>query len=143
MTTSHAASPAGRVREPRPPQAVETESAIEPPGRAPTKLCIIIVASEDGDRLLDQLVESGFPGTVIGSTGGFLRRGSATVISAVPDHQVSKLVAMLHRDFPVRTDFIAAHQLAYFEDQEFTDRVEVRVGGAVMFVLNIDRFERT
>lgn len=143
MTTRQTARPAGRVREPRPPQAVETEPAPEPGDRTAAKLCIIIVASEDGDRLLDQLVESGFPGTLIGSTGGFLRRGSATVISAVPGHQVSKLVAMLHRDFPVRTDFIAAHQLAYFEDQEFTERVEVRVGGAVMFVLNIDRLEQT
>ncbi len=109
----------------------------------PHKLCILVVADADGDRLIEQIVGLGLVGTKIGSTGGFLRRGSSTVLSAVPENGLSRLVAMLHREFPVRTEVIPAHQLPYWDEQELApETVEVRVGGAVMFVLDIDRFER-
>ena len=42
------------------------------------KFCIVIVPSGDGERLLNRMSEQGFPATRIGSTGGFLKRGSAT-----------------------------------------------------------------
>lgn len=107
------------------------------------KLCMIIVPREDSDRLMSRLVEHGFPGTAIGSTGGFLRRGSATVLSAVPAEDVAGLIAMLHKQFPERTASVPVHQLPYWEEHEVApDTVDVRVGGAVLFVLNIDRFER-
>ncbi|MDP6605808.1 MAG: cyclic-di-AMP receptor [Dehalococcoidia bacterium] len=108
------------------------------------KLCTIVVAASDGDRLVEQLVGLDLTGTKIGSTGGFLRRGSATVLSAVPSAMVSKVVAMLHREFPVRSEAIPAQQLPFQEDHETTgETVQVRVGGAVMFVLDISRFEQT
>ncbi|GAG22139.1 unnamed protein product, partial [marine sediment metagenome] len=45
------------------------------------KLLIIIAAAEDADRLLDKIIEAGHPVTKISSTGGFLRRGNATLLS--------------------------------------------------------------
>ena len=131
--------------------ADRSESAAESatsPGAEPAvgqhKLCLLIVADSDGDRLMEQIVRLGLLGTKIGSTGGFLRRGNSTVLSAVPEHDVSRLVAMLHREFPVRTEVIPAHQLPYWDDQELApETVEVRLGGAVMFVLDIDRLERS
>ncbi len=114
------------------------------PAVGPHKLCILVVADSDGDRLMEQIVALDLLGTKIGSTGGFLRRGNSTVLSAVPEHDVARLVAMLHREFPVRTEVIPAHQLPYWDEQELApDTVEVRVGGAVMFVLDIDRLERS
>lgn len=118
--------------------------ASEPDGSEGRKLCTIVIGAADGDRLLEQLVELDLTGTKIGSTGGFLRRGNATVLSAVPASMVSKVVAMLHREFPVRNESIPAQQLPFQEDREGTgETVQVRVGGAVMFVLDISRFEET
>lgn len=116
---------------------------VDPPVDPPMKLCVIIVASPDGDRLMEKLVELDLSGTKTGSTGGFLRRGNNPVLSAVPAAEVPKLVAMLHREFPVRTETIPSHQLPFSEEPELPpETVTVRVGGAVMFVLNIDRFEQ-
>ena len=110
----------------------------------PHKLCILVDADADGDRLMEQLEGLRLLGTKIGSTGGFLRRGNSTVFSAMPEHNVSRLIAMLHREFPVRTEAVPAHQLPYWDEQELApETVEVRVGGAVMFVLDIDRLARS
>ena len=115
-----------------------------PADEAPSKLCIVIVPDVDGDRLIDALVELGLYSTKIGSTGGFLRRGSSTLLSAVPETELPKVVAMLHREFPVRTELIPARQLPVWEEHELVpETVEVRVGGAVMFVLGISRFMRS
>ena len=110
-----------------------------------SKLCMIIVPEADGDRVLEQLVALDCGGTKIGSRGGFLKRGSSTILSAVPAAEVSKVVAMLHREFPVRNESVPAQQLPFLEDSEATGggTIEVRVGGAVMFVLNISRLEQT
>lgn len=128
--------------------AEPTDSAQSAPGSdvdaTPAKLCIVVVPDVDGDRLIDALVELGLYSTKIGSTGGFLRRGSSTLLTAVPETELSKVVAMLHREFPVRTERIPARQLPVWEEHELApETVEVRVGGAVMFVLDISRFMRS
>ncbi len=110
-----------------------------------SKLCLIVVPEADGDRVIEQLVALDFGGTKIGSRGAFLKRGSSTILSAVPASELSKVVAMLHREFPVRNESIPVQQLPFIEDSEAAGggTIEVRVGGAVMFVLNISRLEQT
>ncbi len=109
-----------------------------------SKFCLIIVPEADGDRVLEQLVSLHCSGTKIGSRGGFLKRGSSTILSAVPAAEVSKVVAMLHREFPVRNESIPVQQLPFFEESEAGGgTVEVRVGGAVMFVLSVSHLEQT
>ena len=59
------------------------------------KLVIIIAADEDAGRLLDRMVEAGHPATKISSTGGFLRHGSATILSGVDSAAVDEVLAMV------------------------------------------------
>ncbi|MGE3961879.1 MAG: cyclic-di-AMP receptor [Dehalococcoidia bacterium] len=110
----------------------------------PMKFCIVIVPSTDGDRLLTRMAEQGFPATRIGSTGGFLKRGSATVFSALSAERVPELVALLHTDFPEVTERMPAATLPFMDDLDAPSSalVDVRVGGAVLFVLPLDRMER-
>lgn len=114
----------------------------EVPG--PMKFCIVIVPSQDGDRLLAQMAEQGFRATRIGSTGGFLKRGSATVFSAIPAEKVPDLVALLHREFPEVIEKMPLTALPFADELEGgpAAMVDVRVGGAVLFVLDLDRVER-
>jgi uncharacterized protein YaaQ len=109
-----------------------------------SKLCLIVVPEADGDRVLEKLVALELGGTKVGSRGGFLKRGSSTILSAVPATELSKVVAMLHREFPERNESIPVQQLPFIEDSEAagSGTIEVRVGGAVMFVLDIDRLEQ-
>ncbi|MEZ4501180.1 MAG: cyclic-di-AMP receptor [Dehalococcoidia bacterium] len=110
----------------------------------PSKLCVIIVSDQDADRLMQRLVETGLPATKIGSTGGFLRRGNATILSGVGASQVDDVAQMVREECHARKEFVPVQTLPYLGDGGFSaDPVEVRAGGAIMFVLDIERFERT
>lgn len=108
------------------------------------KFCIVIVPSVDGDRLLSRMAEHHFPATRVGSTGGFLKRGSVTVFSALDEERVSELIALLHREFPEVVEQMPVAALPFMDDMEMASAalVDVRVGGAVLFVLPLDRMER-
>jgi uncharacterized protein YaaQ len=108
------------------------------------KFCVIIVPSADGDRLLTRMAEMNFPATRVGSTGGFLKRGSATVFCALEEHRVTELVNLLHRDFPEVVESMPTASLPFMDDLEMSSRttVNVRVGGAVLFVMPMDRMVR-
>jgi uncharacterized protein YaaQ len=110
----------------------------------PTKLCVMIVWDQDADRLMQRLVENGFPATRIGSTGGFLRRGNSTILSGVTEDEVEHVVALVREECHARKDFVPVQTLPFLGDGGFSaEPVEVRVGGAIVFVLDVERFERS
>lgn len=108
------------------------------------KFCVVIVPSSDGDRLLSRMAEQGFPATRVGSTGGFLKRGSVTVFSALEEARVPELVSLLHHEFPEVTERMPAAGLPFMDDLDVPSSamIDVRVGGAVLFVLPLDRMVR-
>jgi uncharacterized protein YaaQ len=109
----------------------------------PTKLCMMVVADTDADHLMQRLVELNFSATKVGSTGGFLRRGNVTLLSGVTDERVDELIAVVDEVCHARTEFVPVQTLPFLGDGGFsTEPLEVRVGGAVVFVLEISRFER-
>ncbi len=111
--------------------------------QAPTKLCVMVVADADANRLMSRIVESGLSATKIGSTGGFLRRGSVTILSGVTEEGLLRLTELLSEVCHARKEFVPVQTLPFLGDGGFTSEpIEVRVGGAIAFVLEIERFER-
>lgn len=109
----------------------------------PTKLVVMIVSDSDADRLMNRLVEEGLPATKIGSSGGFLRRGNATILSGVSDEQVDEVLVLVDELCHARKEYVPVQTLPFLGEGTFSaEPVEVRVGGAIVFVLPIDRFER-
>jgi uncharacterized protein YaaQ len=109
----------------------------------PTKLVVMIVSDQDADRLMNRLVEKGLPATKIGSSGGFLRRGNATILSGVADEQVDDVVALVDELCHARKEYVPVQTLPFLGEGTFSaEPVEVRVGGAIVFVVPVDRFER-
>lgn len=107
------------------------------------KLCTVIVPGADGDRLLDRLAEAQFGATKVGSSGGFLRRGSVTAFVAVQDEQVGDLIGLLRQHFPEVTETVPLSALPLAEEWgQPTDLVDVRVGGAVIFVIDLGQLVR-
>ena len=107
------------------------------------KLCIVIVPGSDGDRLLDRLAEAQFGATRIGSSGGFLRRGNVTAFVAVEDDQVNDLIGLLREHFPEVQESVSAGSLPLADESDQADgMVNVRGGGAVVFVHDLERIER-
>ena len=108
------------------------------------KLLIVIASDTDADRLMKALIEQGYPATKIGSTGGFLHRGNATILSGVEENEVDQVLAMVRAECRARTEFVPVHTLPLFgEGTTLSEPVEVRVGGAIVFVVNVERFEKT
>jgi uncharacterized protein YaaQ len=107
------------------------------------KLVITIVADADADGLIRAMVERGYPATKIGSTGGFLRRGNTTLLSGVEEDRVDDVVALVRRLCPARTELLTLGSMPIAGEMPFLhEPLEVRAGGAIIFVLDIVRFER-
>jgi uncharacterized protein YaaQ len=59
------------------------------------KMIIAILRDSDNESVSQALVTSGFRVTRIASTGGFLRRGSSTLIIGVEDGKVDSAIQVL------------------------------------------------
>ena len=106
------------------------------------KLLVIIAAADDADRLLERMVEAGLPATKISSTGGFLRRGNATILSGVGAGAVDEVLAMVRAECEPREEYVPVQTLPFPGSLPPSQPLQVRVGGAIVFVLDIQRFEK-
>jgi uncharacterized protein YaaQ len=105
------------------------------------KFLIAIVQDYDCDKLLRTVTGYGYRATRISSTGGFLRTGNTTVLMGVEDDQVERCIGLIRQSCRTRTEvkLDAANEYAEW----FAAGVhEVTVGGAVVFVLKVARFEQ-
>ena len=107
------------------------------------KLLVVITSDDEADTLIRKLVERGYPATKVSSTGGFLRRGSATILSGVEADDVDDVMNVIREECRARTELVPAQALPFPDTLLATEPVEVRVGGAIVFVLPVERFEKT
>ena len=110
---------------------------------APMKLVVAIVHNEDAGVLVDALLEREYRATRLHSSGGFLKQGNATVIVGVEDDQVDEVMGIVRENCNARTQIVNPMP-PIMEPGEFfmPYPLEVEVGGATVFVLPVERFER-
>jgi uncharacterized protein YaaQ len=103
---------------------------------------MIIASSHDGDRLIDTLITRGLPATKIASRGGFLRRGSVTILSGVEDNDVDVVLELTRRECASRKELVPTQGLPIFGEVSIgAAPIEVQVGGATVFVMDVGRYE--
>ena len=103
------------------------------------KLIMAIVNNDDGPMITAQLNKKGVYTTKIASTGGFLSAGNMTFISGVEDEKVEECISLIGSESCKRTEMVPA--TASFDIGRYTSYpVEVQVGGATIFVLNVEQF---
>ncbi len=107
----------------------------------PTKLVIAIVQDEDATSLSDALVAQGFRATRINTVGGFLRKGNSSLLIGVDDRQVPLVLALIRQMCRTRMAFLTASYPVEMAEPFLAEPIEVQVGGAVVFILDIERFE--
>ncbi|RPH35352.1 MAG: hypothetical protein EHM90_04415 [Chloroflexi bacterium] len=107
------------------------------------KLVTAIVHSEDAGALVDALLEKEYRTTRLSSSGGFLKQGNATIVIGVEDDQVDAVLELISANCHARKQFVNPMP-PIMEPGEFymPYPVEVEVGGATVFVLPVERFER-
>jgi len=130
------------------------------------KLVFAIVHDDDERKVMDELNGNGFSATKLASTGGFLRSGNTTLLVGVEDDKVAKVIDIITKKSKSRKQAVTPASAfpgmgrmlrqrasgSYREesslandgiDDALTDYpAEVVVGGATVFVLNVERFEK-
>jgi len=106
------------------------------------KLIMSIVNSDDAGRLVDALTSAGYRATTISTTGGFLRQGNATIFVGVEDEQVPDLLQLIRQNCHTRRQFVNPLPPVMEPGEMYMPTpVEVQVGGATVFVLDVAQFE--
>ncbi len=105
------------------------------------KLITAIVNKDDSSDVQDGLTTCGFSVTRLATTGGFLQAGNVTFITAVSDERVDEALAVIAEHSRQRKQLVPA-TASYGMGISSSYPLEVTVGGATIFVQNIERFEK-
>lgn len=104
------------------------------------KLIIAIVNKDDSATVIQKLNKAGFMCTKLSTTGGFLRAGNTTLLIGTEDKNVEDVLDIMRKYCSKRTEMINA-AAANYSDQFFSSvPVEVSVGGATVFVTDVEKF---
>jgi uncharacterized protein YaaQ len=104
---------------------------------------LVIVQSEDAADLLEQLTRQGYRATRINTAGGFLKTGNVTVFLGVEDDQIPPVCEIIQQQCRTRTQLMTSLPTTLGPDALLlVEPVEVEIGGATIFVLDVDQFER-
>ena len=107
------------------------------------KLVLAIVQDADTPGLMRSLSDQGYEVTKLASTGGFLREGNTTLMIGVNDERLAHLKTLIGQNCRSRSRLVTP-SVPMGEQGEglVSDPVEVPVGGAVMFVMDVAEFVR-
>jgi uncharacterized protein YaaQ len=105
------------------------------------KLIISIVSVEDAGRLLDALMASGYRATRIASSGGFLRRGNATIFLGTEDDKVPHALELIRANCETRSQLVNPLPPVMEPGEMYVPApVRIEVGGATVCVLDVAQF---
>ena len=106
------------------------------------KLMIAIVSTRDLDELEFAMRRRGHQAIVIDETGAFGQSGNATLLIGVQEAWIFDLMGVIEETCGARIRFVSAAALLA-DPPDFVSRpIEERQGGAAVFILNVDRYER-
>lgn len=107
------------------------------------KLIIAVVHDEDVDELSDSLTSNGFGATKIATTGTFLKQGNTTLMIGVERSKEDFLIDIIKKVCKSRKQDCTTPLMPSGANGVFIPcPMEVTVGGATIFVLDTDRFEK-
>ena len=107
------------------------------------KLVIAVVQGRDADPLLEALTQRGYRATQINSAGGFLRERNVTLLIGVEARHVAEVRAIVNDNCHSRTRFVNPLMPIVEPGESYIPTpVEVLIGGATLFVLAVERYER-
>ena len=105
------------------------------------KLVTAIVNKEDSKAVCNELLKAKFYVTRLATTGGFLMAGNMTLIIGTEDERVDECIACISKCCKQRTEIVPG-TASLGVGLESTMPIQVTVGGATVFVTNVERFEK-
>lgn len=105
------------------------------------KMVLAVIQDRDWVNLSKALTKNGFGVTKLSSTGGFLRQGNTTVMIGVEDEQVDEVLEMINKQCKKREIPMTLYPPSITGLNVTSPPIHVNVGGATVFVMNVERFE--
>ena len=106
------------------------------------QLILAIVQDEDAGPVIEALTGDGFRATRINTVGGFLRKGNATILVGVERERLQRALLIVRDNCETRTEYFVPTAPGEVGEPYPLDPIQVQVGGATIFVLDCERFER-
>lgn len=103
------------------------------------KLVLSIVNGDDAAEVSSALTKAKFQVTKLATTGGFLKVGNTTFITGVEDDKVDEVIKIIEEKSNKRSQLVSnasVMDMGMYSALPF----EVTVGGATVFVIDVDRF---
>lgn len=103
------------------------------------KLIFAVINDDDVRGVSEALIEKEIPATRLSSTGSFLKSGNTTLLICIDDEKVEDAISIIHSHCKKRRQLLpTSHMSGAFS----TYPVEITVGGATVFVTDVERFEK-
>ena len=108
------------------------------------KLIYAIIRNDNEDDVTSALNKEGYSVTKLATTGGFLKKGNVTIMIGTDDEKVEHAIEVIRKEcgksqrITVNMPYISGTSMVNYA----TMPMSVEVGGATIFVVNVDRFEK-
>ncbi len=108
------------------------------------KLVYAIVRNDNEEDVVSQLTSHHYSVTRLATTGGFLRKGNTTLMIGVEDEKVQEVINLIKQEcgtnqrITVNMPYISGTTMVNYA----TMPMSVEVGGATIFVINVDHYEK-
>ncbi len=107
------------------------------------KLIIAVVQDEDSQKLISKLMKAGYGVTKLATTGGFLRAGNTTLLIGVDNERLENAMGIIENVCKSRKQVATSPTpMAGATGMYVPYLVEVTVGGATVFVVNVEEFRK-
>lgn len=105
------------------------------------KMVIAVVHDHDAHDLLEAVTKKGFKATKMASTGGFLREGNTTFMIGTDEEHVEELLEIIKENCESRKKTIAPMSpVANTMESYYSFPMEVQIGGATIFIIDVEQF---
>lgn len=106
------------------------------------KLIVAIVQDQDSPHLIEDLTDNDYRVTKLASTGGFLKAGNTTLLIGVEDSQVEDVIKLIDANCKTREITTSLLTVTMPGDTYIPYPLDVKVGGATVFVLDVEKHVR-
>lgn len=107
------------------------------------KLVLAIVQDDDAIDLIEELTDKDYRVTKLATTGGFLKSGNTTLMIGVEEKEFKNLINVIEDVCKRRKEMVPTstpNTIGTNSGMYVPYPIEVEVGGATIFVLDVDQF---
>lgn len=106
------------------------------------KLIIAIVQDEDSTDVIEALTDENYRVTKLATTGGFLKSGNTTLLVGVDEEKVQAVIDVIKKLCEKRKETIVTSNTFGGSERGYVQQypVQINVGGATIFVIDVDQF---